>query len=88
VQARETQRTKSTGWDSDEDLADDQAVSPSAQDTAALEPLQPGVNEDDELEENQSLDPIDQLAIDEEEGEKDEEDTDQCEQDEKLWDDD
>ncbi|KAF8755547.1 hypothetical protein RHS01_05047 [Rhizoctonia solani] len=81
AQTRDAQRAKSTGWDSDEDSPNDQAVSPVTQGPIALESLEPHLEQDDELEDDEPLNPTSQPDVDEvEEGSDD-----QYGQQEELW---
>ncbi|CAE6460688.1 unnamed protein product [Rhizoctonia solani] len=83
AQTRGSQRAKSTGWDSDEDPPDDQAVSPVTQGPVVLESLQLQSEQDDELEDDDPLDTMDHPEVDEEVQEEEEDD--QCGR--ELWDD-
>ncbi|KAF8734803.1 hypothetical protein RHS02_06541, partial [Rhizoctonia solani] len=83
AQTRDAQRAKSTGWDSDEDSPNHQAVSPVTQGPIALESLEPHLEQDDELEDDEPLNPTSQPDVDEVEEGSDH----QYGQQEELWDD-
>ncbi|KAH7332767.1 hypothetical protein B0J17DRAFT_145748 [Rhizoctonia solani] len=65
ARAKQGQRAKSTGWDSDEELSDGQEVDSAAQGPVALELLEPQSDQEDELDEGPE-DPADEPEVDEE----------------------
>ncbi|KDN43728.1 hypothetical protein RSAG8_05918, partial [Rhizoctonia solani AG-8 WAC10335] len=80
--AKEGQRAKSTGWDSDEESLDDQGADPIIPCPVAFEPLEPQSDQEDELEEE--ADPED--YADELHADEAEEEINHCGDDEQFWD--
>ncbi|CUA75484.1 hypothetical protein RSOLAG22IIIB_05915 [Rhizoctonia solani] len=64
--AKEKQRAKSTGWDSDEESPDDREVDPATQSPVVLELLESQSDQEDELEEEADIeDPANEPGFDE-----------------------
>ncbi|KAG8763970.1 hypothetical protein FRC11_007651 [Ceratobasidium sp. 423] len=84
ARAKEDQRAKSMGWDSDEESPDDQGVNSAMQGPVALEPLEPPESQSDQVDELEGEEepegPVDEPA---EEGEE----IDPYGRDEEFWDD-
>ncbi|CAE6418651.1 unnamed protein product [Rhizoctonia solani] len=81
ARAKQGQRAKSTGWDSDEESSDGQGVDSAVQGPVMLEPLDLEPDQEDELDEG----PED--ITDEPEAGEEAEDTSHYSQDEEFWDD-
>ncbi|KAJ1302270.1 hypothetical protein OPQ81_001089 [Rhizoctonia solani] len=82
TRAKEGQRAKSMGWDSDGESPDEQGVDQAVQGPVTVEPLDPPSDQVDELEDEEPEEPAG-----ESEGDEEAKDVNQCEQDEDFWDD-